>query len=108
MGICLFVLLSSTKVARDVITGRKILALAVSEPHAGSDVASLQTVAVRDGDYYIVNGEKKFITSGMKAHYYTTAVRTGGSKHGGVSLLLIEKEMEGVTVRRQRTQGWWR
>jgi len=54
-----------------------------------------------------VNGEKKFITSGTKARYFTTAVRTGGSGMQGVSLLLIERGMEGVTVRRQKTQGWW-
>ena len=95
------------KVARDVITGKKIMCLAVTEPYAGSDVAGLQTTAVRDGDYYIVNGAKKFITGGMKADYFTTAVRTGGEGMGGVSLILIEKDMPGITLRRMKTQGWW-
>uniref|UniRef100_A0A7S4M790 Cytochrome b5 heme-binding domain-containing protein n=1 Tax=Vannella robusta TaxID=1487602 RepID=A0A7S4M790_9EUKA len=95
------------KVARDVITGKKIMCLAVTEPYAGSDVASLQTTAVRDGDFYIVNGAKKFITGGMKADYFTTAVRTGGEGMGGISLLLIEKGSPGLSVRRMKTQGWW-
>jgi len=90
------------KVARNVITGKSIMCLAVTEPYAGSDVANLQTTAVRDGDHFIVNGEKKFITSGVKATYFTTAVKT----EKGVSLLLIEKG-PGVTARRMKTQGWW-
>eukprot|EP01095_Lingulamoeba_sp_RSL-Kostka_P016785 TRINITY_DN834_c2_g2_i1.p1 TRINITY_DN834_c2_g2~~TRINITY_DN834_c2_g2_i1.p1 ORF type:complete len:502 (-),score=176.07 TRINITY_DN834_c2_g2_i1:135-1640(-) len=93
-------------VAREIITGNKVISLAVSEPYAGSDVANLQTTAVKEGDNYIVNGEKKFITGGMKASYFTTAVRTGGKGMGGVSLLLIPKDLEGVNVRRMKTQGW--
>ncbi len=101
------------KVARDVITGKSIMSLAVTEPYVGSDVAGLRTTAVfhkgenGEEDYYIVNGEKKFITSGVKATYFTTAVRTGGPGMGGISLLLLEKGMPGLTVRRQKTQGWW-
>mmetsp|Transcript_39336 Transcript_39336/g.47666 ORF Transcript_39336/g.47666 Transcript_39336/m.47666 type:complete len:402 (-) Transcript_39336:205-1410(-) len=93
-------------VARDVITGKKILALCISEPHAGSDVAALRTTAHREGDYYIVSGEKKWITSGMKADYYTVAVRTGGPGIKGISLLLIPRNSEGVFTRRMKTQGW--
>lgn len=95
------------RVARDVITGRKIMSLAVTEPYAGSDVANLQTTAVKQGSVYIVNGEKKFITSGTKADYFTVAVRTGGPGMKGVSLLLVEKDMPGITIRRMKTQGWW-
>jgi len=95
------------KVARDVITGKKVMSLAVSEPYAGSDVANLQTTAVRQGDHYIVNGVKKFITSGTKASFFTTAVRTGGAGMGGISFLLIESDSPGVVVRRMKTQGWW-
>jgi alkylation response protein AidB-like acyl-CoA dehydrogenase len=95
------------KICRDVITGKKLMALAVSEPYAGSDVAGLRTAARREGDYYIVNGEKKFITSGMKADYYTVAVRTGGEGMSGISLLLIDSKAPGVTSRRMKTQGWW-
>jgi len=83
------------------------MALAVSEPYAGSDVSSLRTTAVREGNFFIVNGEKKFITSGMKADYYTVAVRTGGEGMGGVSLLLMERDAPGVTTRKMKTQGWW-
>ena len=95
------------KVAKDVITGKKLMCLCVTEPYAGSDVAQLQTTAVRDGDFYIVNGAKKFITGGVKADYFTTAVRTGDKGMHGISLLLLEKEMPGITVRRMKTQGWW-
>lgn len=96
------------KVARDIITGKKICSLAVTEPYGGSDVASLRTTAVLtpDKQHYVVNGTKKFITSGMKADYFTTAVRTGGPGVGGVSLLLLEKDMPGLSMRRQKTQGW--
>jgi acyl-CoA dehydrogenase len=93
--------------ARDVITGKKIMALAVTEPQAGSDVANLLTTAVRDGDHYIVNGLKKFISGGMKASWFTVAVRTGGPGMGGVSLLLVDANSEGVKRTRMKMQGWW-
>jgi len=85
------------------------MSLAVSEPSAGSDVAGLTTTAVRDGDYYIVNGNKKWITSGTKAKYFTVAVRTSGSESrgSGLSLLLMEKDMPGFTIKRMKTTGWW-
>lgn len=66
------------RVAPQVLSGEKIAALAVTEPGGGSDVASLQTRAVRDGDHYRVSGSKTFITSGQRADFYTVAVRTGG------------------------------
>lgn len=94
-------------VCRDVITGKKIMSLAVTEPYIGSDVANLRTTAVDDGDYFIVCGEKKFITSGMKAHFFTTAVRTGGSGIGGISLLCIPSDLPGIGLRKLETQGWW-
>lgn len=59
--------------ARDVITGKKIMALAVTEPQAGSDVANLTTTAEKDGDFYVVNGLKKFISGGMKADWFTVS-----------------------------------
>lgn len=77
------------KCCRDVIEGKAIMSLAVSEPFAGSDVSNIQTTAVREGDYYIVNGSKKWITSGTKAKYFTTAVRTGGEGHRGMYVLLV-------------------
>lgn len=79
------------KVAAEVLSGEKRICLAITEASGGSDVANLQTTAVREGDFFIVNGEKKWITNGMHAHYFVTAVRTGGPGMGGVSLLLIER-----------------
>ncbi len=83
------------------------MSLAVSEPEAGSDVAGLRTTAVRDGDFFIVNGSKKWITSGTKAKYFTVAVRTGTSGGGGISLLLMERGMPGFEIKRMKTTGWW-
>lgn len=96
------------RVVPEVIAGRKIAALAITEPGGGSDVANLRTRAVRDGDHYVVNGSKTFITSGVRADYYTVAVRTGDTGFGGVSLLLIEKDTPGFTVGRNlKKMGWW-
>eukprot|EP01125_Pyxidicula_operculata_P015562 TRINITY_DN5295_c0_g1_i1.p1 TRINITY_DN5295_c0_g1~~TRINITY_DN5295_c0_g1_i1.p1 ORF type:complete len:493 (+),score=87.48 TRINITY_DN5295_c0_g1_i1:22-1500(+) len=90
--------------ARDAITGKIILALAITEPGVGSDVARIETIAKKENGKYIVNGQKKFITSGMKADYFTTAVRTSDK---GISLLLIDAKSPGITRRRLKTQGWW-
>ncbi|MCX2541569.1 acyl-CoA dehydrogenase family protein [Pseudomonas sp. COW5] len=96
------------RVVPQVLSGEKISALAVTEPGGGSDVANLQTRAVRDGDHYRVSGSKTFITSGLRADYYTVAVRTGAPGFGGISLLLIEKGTPGFTVGRQlKKMGWW-
>ncbi|KTC37809.1 MAG: acyl-CoA dehydrogenase family protein [Pseudomonas sp.] len=96
------------RVAPLVLSGEKICALAVTEPGGGSDVANLQTRAVRDGDHYRVSGSKTFITSGVRADFYTVAVRTGEPGYGGISLLLIEKGTPGFTVGRQlKKMGWW-
>ncbi len=64
------------RVVPPVLSGEKIAALAITEPGGGSDVAALKTMALRDGDHYVVNGEKTFITSGMRADYLSVAVRT--------------------------------
>ncbi len=96
------------RVVPQVLSGEKISALAVTEPGGGSDVANLQTRAIRDGDHYRVSGSKTFITSGVRADYYTVAVRTGAPGFGGISLLLIEKGTPGFTVGRQlKKMGWW-
>ncbi|MFJ2322764.1 acyl-CoA dehydrogenase family protein [Pseudomonas sp. NPDC087817] len=96
------------RVVPQVLSGEKISALAVTEPGGGSDVANLQTRAVRDGDFYRVSGSKTFITSGVRADYYTVAVRTGAPGFAGISLLLIEKGTPGFTVGRQlKKMGWW-
>eukprot|EP01035_Chromulina_nebulosa_P001935 gene1935-2612_t len=85
--------------------GRRLLA--VTEPGGGSDVANLRTKAVRDGDHYVVNGSKTFITSGMRADYLTVAVRTGGDGMGGVSLLVIEAGTPGFSRSPLSKMGWW-
>ncbi|MCE6976272.1 acyl-CoA dehydrogenase [Pseudomonas frederiksbergensis] len=96
------------RVVPQVLAGEKISALAITEPSGGSDVANLQTRAVRDGDFYRVSGSKTFITSGVRADFYTVAVRTGEPGFGGISLLLIEKGAPGFTVGRQlKKMGWW-
>lgn len=90
-----------------VLRGERISALAITEPGGGSDVASLRTSARREGDHYVVNGEKTFITSGLRADFYTVAVRTGGEGMGGISLLLIERDRPGFTRTPLRKMGWW-
>lgn len=93
---------------RSVLEGKLISALAITEPGGGSDVASLSTRAVRDGDFYVVNGSKTFITSGCRADFVTTAVRTGGEGHAGISLLVVERDTPGFTVSRKlKKTGWW-
>ncbi|MDP3894570.1 acyl-CoA dehydrogenase family protein, partial [Nocardioides sp.] len=92
---------------RPTLAGETIGSLAVTEPDGGSDVAGIRTTAVRDGDHYVVNGAKTFITSGVRADFVTTAVRTGGPGHAGVSLLVIEKGTPGFEVSRSlRKMGW--
>lgn len=90
-----------------VLAGDKISALAITEPSGGSDVASLRASARRQADEYIVNGEKTFITSGMRADFYTVAVRTGGPGAAGISLLLIERDRPGFTRALLKKMGWW-
>lgn len=93
---------------RPTLGGEKIAALGITEPGGGSDVAAVQTRAVRDGDHYIVNGSKTFITSGTRADFVTTAVRTGGEGHGGISMLLIDSDSPGFSVASKlKKTGWW-
>ncbi|WP_019143043.1 acyl-CoA dehydrogenase family protein [Noviherbaspirillum massiliense] len=95
------------RVLPEILGGRKISALAVTEPSGGSDVANLRLRAERDGDYYILNGSKTFITSGMRADYITVAARTGGAGAGGVSALLVEGNSPGLTRTPLKKMGWW-
>jgi acyl-CoA dehydrogenase len=97
---------------RPTLAGEKIGALGITEPGGGSDVGGIRTTAVREGDEYVVNGAKTFITSGVRADFVTTAVRTGGPPGssggaGGVSLLVVEKGTPGFTVDRSlQKMGW--
>lgn len=92
---------------RPTLAGELIGALGVTEPGGGSDVARLTTTARRDGDCYVVNGSKTYITSGVRADYVVTAVRTGGPGANGVSLLVIEKGTPGFTVSRKLEKLGW-
>ncbi len=91
-----------------IIRGEKISALAVTEPGTGSDVAGVQTRAVRDGDSYVLNGSKMFITSGARADYVTVLARTGEDAHGGLTFFVVEKGMEGFHVSRKLRKTGWR
>lgn len=92
---------------RPTLAGESIGSLAITEPGGGSDVAGITTRAARDGDHYVVDGAKTYITSGVRADFVTAAVRTGGPGHGGISLLVIEKGTPGFTVTRSlRKMGW--
>lgn len=93
-----------------VLRGEKIAALAITEPGGGSDVAALQTTARCDGANYVIDGEKVFITSGMRADFITVAVRTGesGSKgSGGISMILVPGDSPGLSRSRLEKMGWW-
>jgi len=90
-----------------VLKGERISALGITEPNAGSDVANIRTRALREGDHYVVNGAKTFITSGCRANFITTAVRTGEAGHKGISLLMIDSGTPGFSVAKKiRKMGW--
>ena len=95
------------RVLPQILSGKKISALAVTEPGGGSDVANLALRAERDGDHYLLNGSKTFITSGMRADYITVAARTGGPGAAGVSALLVEGDTPGLTRTPLKKMGWW-
>jgi acyl-CoA dehydrogenase len=90
-----------------VLAGDRISALAITEPSGGSDVARLRTTARLDGGHWVVNGEKVFITSGMRADWLTVAVRTGGPGPGGISLLAVPGDAPGLTRTPLQKMGWW-
>jgi citronellyl-CoA dehydrogenase len=83
------------------IRGERIGAIGVSEPGAGSDVASLATRARREGDMYVISGQKTYITNGTRADFVTLAVRTGGAGPRGISLVLFPTDTPGFTVGRR-------
>lgn len=95
------------RIAPEVLSGEKLIALCVTEPSGGSDVANIRTRAERRGDRYIVNGEKTYITTGCRADYLTVAVRTGADGAGGLSFLLVEADQPGVSRTRLKKMGWW-
>jgi len=89
------------------VAGRSVGALAITEPDTGSDVAAIRTTAVRDGEHWVVNGTKTFITNGADGDFYTLAVRTGGtSGAAGISLLAVDAETQGDEARSLDKLGW--
>ncbi|MEZ5149905.1 acyl-CoA dehydrogenase family protein [Rhodococcus zopfii] len=93
--------------ARPALEGRIIGSLAITEPSGGSDVANIRTTARRDGDEYVINGSKLYITSGTRADFVTTAVRTGDSGAGGISLIVVPTDTPGFTVSRKLDKMGW-
>jgi acyl-CoA dehydrogenase len=92
---------------RPTLAGELIGSLAITEPDAGSDVAGIRTSAKRDGDHFVVNGAKTYITSGVRADFVVTAVRTGDAGAHGISLLVVEKGTPGFTVSRALSKMGW-
>ena len=95
------------RIVPDVLAGRKIAALAITEPGGGSDVARLACSARRDGDAWVIDGEKAFITSGVRADWITVAVRTGGKGAAGISLLAVPGDAPGLERTPLAKMGWW-
>ena len=90
----------------DVIAGRKITAVGLSEPGAGSDVAGIKTTAKREGDSWVLNGTKLFITNGVHADLYFIAAKTSTARHG-MSIFIVEKGTPGFTVGRSLKKSGW-
>lgn len=95
------------RVVPPVLAGEKIAALAITEPSGGSDVANLLTTAKKDGDHYLLNGSKTFITSGMRADFVTVAARTGGPGMGGISIFVVDADTPGFSRTPLEKMGWW-
>ncbi|TIC89051.1 acyl-CoA dehydrogenase [Nocardioides sp. GY 10113] len=92
---------------RPTLAGEKIGSLGITEPGGGSDVAGLTTRAVRDGDHWVINGAKTFITSAVRGDYVVTACRTGEAGHAGISLIVVDQGTPGFSVSRSlRKMGW--
>ena len=89
-----------------VIAGETITAVGISEPGAGSDVAGMRTSAKRDGDHWVLNGTKMFITNGVHANLYFIAAKTGTARHD-MSMFIVEKGTPGFTVGRSLKKTGW-
>lgn len=96
------------RVLKDIVLGRKGSSLAVTEPSGGSDVARLKTTAKRDGNHFVLNGSKTFITGGMKSDYIVVGARTGDEGLAGISLFFVDADTEGFSRSLiDRKMGWW-
>jgi acyl-CoA dehydrogenase len=93
---------------KDIVEGRKGSSLAITEPGGGSDVANMQTTARRDGNHWVLNGSKTFITGGMESDYFVVGARTGGSGLSGISLFFVDKDAPGFSrTPLSKKMGWW-
>ncbi|WP_141015089.1 acyl-CoA dehydrogenase family protein [Nocardioides sambongensis] len=92
---------------RPTLAGDLIGSLGITEPGGGSDVAGITTRAVRDGDHWVINGAKTFITSAVRGDYVVTACRTGEEGHAGISLIVVEKGTPGFSVSRALPKMGW-
>ncbi len=96
------------RVLAEIVSGRKGSSLAITEPSGGSDVARLKTTAKRDGNHYVINGSKTFITGGMKSDYFVVGARTGEEGLAGISLFFIDADEPGFSrTEIERKMGWW-
>lgn len=96
------------RVLPELLSGRKGGALGITEPGGGSDVANMKTTARKDGDEWVLNGQKMFITGGMQASYFVIGARTGGDGMGGISLFFVEADTPGFSrTPIERKMGWW-
>jgi alkylation response protein AidB-like acyl-CoA dehydrogenase len=80
-----------------VVSGETVIAIAMTEPGAGSDLAGIRTAAVRDGDHYVVNGAKTFVSNGQNADLVIVAVRTAPERHKGLSLVVVDPDTPGFS-----------
>jgi len=95
------------KYVTKAVSGEWVGSIGITEPSAGSDVANIKTKAIREGDYYIVNGAKTFITNGVYGDFIVTVVKTDPSKGAnGISLLVIDRNAEGVSATKLKKLGW--
>ncbi|MEL6687855.1 MAG: acyl-CoA dehydrogenase family protein [Pseudomonadota bacterium] len=97
-----------TEILPEIIAGRVGSSLAITEPSGGSDVANLKTTAQRDGDEWVLNGSKTFITGGMESDYFVVGARTGGEGIAGISLFFVEADRPGFSrTKLGKKMGWW-
>ena len=97
-----------TKALPDLLSGKKGGSLGITEPGGGSDVAQMKTTAIKDGNEWVLNGSKTFITGGMQASYFVIGARTGKEGLGGISLFFVEADTPGFTRSAiDKKMGWW-
>tara|TARA_Y100000590_G_scaffold456233_1_gene606432 strand:+ start:210 stop:1355 length:1146 start_codon:yes stop_codon:yes gene_type:complete len=96
------------RVLPDIVSGKKGSSLGITEPSGGSDVANIKTIAKRDGNHFVINGSKTFVTGGMKSEYFVVGARTGGKGLNGISLFFIEADRSGFNrIELDKKMGWW-